>query len=82
MVLNIALTFATKDDIMTLAVTNLRMGTNYVSSCLTNNSDITMAMLDVLTEWNKSQKDKKTAYQVLYKALETAKMSAQINGNY
>ena len=65
---------------MTLAVTGLKMETSKVRSCLTNNKDdISMAMHDVLSEWNSSYGNKKTAYKVLCEALEAVNMGALIN---
>ena len=80
MVLNLAKEFTTKREVMTLAVTGLGMKSTKVLTCLTNNKDdISMAMLAVLTKWNNSHLDKKTAYKELCKALETINMSALIN---
>ena len=79
MVLNLATKITTKREVMTLAVTGLGMKSTEVRSCLTNNSDITMAMHDVLIEWNSSYQNKKTAYKVLCKALDDVKMGTLIN---
>ena len=79
MVMELANKFTTKRDVMTLAVTGLGMKTSKVLRCLANNrDDISMAMCDVLSEWNKSQKDKRTAYKELCKALENVNMSGLI----
>ena len=65
---------------MTLAVTGLKVETSKVSRCLTNNkNDISMAMHDVLTEWNSSYGNKRTAYKTLCKALDDVNMGALIN---
>ena len=79
MVLNLANKFITKRQVMTLAVTGLKVETSKVRRSLTNNDDISMAMYDILTEWNKSQEDKKIAYKTLHKALDDVNMSALIN---
>ena len=82
MVFKLAEEFTTKREVMTLAVTGLRIKTTTVRSCLTNNKDaITMAMYDVLTEWNSSYGDKKRAYKTLCKALDDVNMGALINEN-
>ena len=66
MVLNLAKEFTTKREVMTLAVIGLGIKSSNVRSCLTNNKDdITMAMHDVLSEWNSSYGNKKRAYKVL-----------------
>ena len=80
MALKLAEEFTTKREVMTLAVTGLGIKTSKVTRCLTNNSDdISMAMYDVLSEWNKAQMDKRTAYKELCKALENINKSALIN---
>ena len=80
MILKLAEEFTTKRDVMTLAVTGLGIKTNKVRRCLTNNTDdISMAMHDVLCEWNSSYQNKKTAYKELCKALDDVNMSALIN---
>ena len=80
MVLKLAEEFTTKRDVMTLAVTGLGIKSRKVLRCLTNNKDaITMAMHDVLTEWNSSYHNKKTAYKELCKALDDVNMGALIN---
>ena len=80
MVLKLAEEFTTKRKVMTLAVTGLGIKTRKVRRSLTNNKDdICMAMHDVLSEWNSSYRDKKTAYKTLCKALDDVNMSALIN---
>ena len=80
MVLKLANKFTTKREVMTLAVTGLRVEISKVRSCLTNKKDdIGMGMLDVLSEWNSSYRDKKTAYKTLCKALDDVNMGALIN---
>ena len=55
MVLNLAKNIPGEKELMTLAVTGLRMKTATVRSCLTNKKDdINMAMLAVLNKWNSS----------------------------
>ena len=79
MVLKLANRFTTKGEVMDFAVTGLKMEITKVRSCLTNNKDdISMGMLDVLSEWNNSYQDKKTAYKTLCKALDDVNMSVQI----
>ena len=79
MVLNLATKITTKREVNTLAVTGLKLKSTEVRRCLTNNKDdISMAMHDVLIEWNSSYQNKKAAYKVLCKALDDANMSALI----
>ena len=79
MVLKLAKEFTTKREVMTLAVTGLRIKTSKVRRCLTNNKDdISMAMHDVLSEWNSSYGNKKRAYKVLCKSLDDVNMGALI----
>ena len=80
MVLKLAKEFTTKREVMTLAVTGLGIKSSKVRRCLTNNKDdITMAMHDVLSEWNSSQGNKRSAYKELCKALDDVNMGALIN---
>ena len=79
MVLNLAKKITTKREVMTLAVTGLGIKSTEVRRCLTNNrDDISMAMHDVLSEWNSSYQNKKTAYKALCKALDDVNMGALI----
>ena len=80
MVLKLSKEFTTKREVMTLAVTGLGITSSYVRSCLTNNKDdISVAMHDVLSEWNSSYGNKKNAYTALCKALDDVNMGALIN---
>ena len=79
MVFELARKFAEKREVMILAVNGLEMEISDVRRCLTKNrDDISMAMHDVLSEWNSSYQNKKTAYKELCKALDDVKMSSLI----
>ena len=80
MVLKLAKEFTTRREVMTLAVIGLGIKSSKVIRSLTNNKDdITMAMHDVLSEWNISYGNKRTAYKRLCKALDDVSMSARMN---
>ena len=78
-VLNLSRRLSKKEDIRELAI-SLDMADDQVDRHLNNNSNaINEAAHGLLTDWRKTQKDKRTAYSNLCDALQRAGMQLLIN---